>query len=277
MSFGALLSSLAGAVGVLPSQVLPRRGPRVAAQASGEIAAPLPRPAAHPARGFPRRAARRLAPGLLLTLVPLGAFAMHLYPGLQGQALAARQAAPMQEIGGWDAGPPRRLATPPGVAAGATSEPTNSTGWIRLAGALGRLHRYDEAAQAYAKAADLTGQPALLAAHGEALILASGGTVTPKARHVLLQVLEKQPDEIRSRYYLGLAEIQAGRTQHGLQMWSDLVADPSMTGVWRESFRRHVRDVVAQYGIDPIKPAFRSATRGIPSPGSSRRDIEMVK
>lgn len=252
MIFGAVLASLGRAVSGPSLRVLPRRQPPPAA--------------------------RRLAVGLLLASAPLAAFALHLYPGLQAQALAAREAAPAHATRGVAAtAPPRPQATPPGTAAGPAKEPTNSVGWIRLAGALGRLHRFDEAAQAYGRAAALTGQPALLAAHGEALILASGGTVTPRARYVLLQVLEKQPDEIRSRYYLGLAEIQAGRSQEGLQIWSDLMTDRSVAGAWRQSFRRHIRAVAALYGVDPVMPGPRDVAGGAPPPGFPRGDIEAIK
>ncbi len=70
--------------------------------------------------------------------------------------------------------------------------PEDLTGWLLLARSELGLGRYQEAAEAYRHAADLSGQRAdIFGDWGEAQVLAAGGTVTPAAKRGVHGGLER--------------------------------------------------------------------------------------
>src|SRR4029077_15444763 len=95
------------------------------------------------------------------------------------------------------------------------------------------LGRYQEAAEAYRHAADLSGQRADISGDwGEAQVLAAGGTVTPAAKEAFAAGLSDPEAAPRSRYYLALAQMQAGEVKNALQAWVDLAAEAPAGADW---------------------------------------------
>lgn len=62
--------------------------------------------------------------------------------------------------------------------------------------------------------------------------MAAAGTVTETARRAFEETLADDPTDPRSRYYLGLAEAQAGRTVEALETWQALVHDSPPGAAW---------------------------------------------
>jgi cytochrome c-type biogenesis protein CcmH len=111
--------------------------------------------------------------------------------------------------------------------------PQDLEGWSLLARSYMTLGRYDEAAQAFAHAAKLDPNDAGLAAsHGEALVYAGGGLVTPAAREAFEAARRIDAMELRARFYLGLAEIQGGRPRTALALWEALASDTPANAPW---------------------------------------------
>ena len=81
------------------------------------------------------------------------------------------------------------------------------------------------------------GDPALLSALGEVMVMKAGGQVPQEAIRIFQKVIIKEKDAA-SYYYLGLAELQAGREQQALQRWQalDRFADPAAP--WYPAFQR---------------------------------------
>src|SRR5271155_1371334 len=105
------------------------------------------------------------------------------------------------------------------------AHPDDLRGWLLLARSDLDLGRYDAAAEAYRHAADLSGQrPGVVGDWAEAQVLAAGGTVTPAARQAFETALADPDSAPRSRYYLALADMQAGDAKKALQEWVDLEA-----------------------------------------------------
>jgi cytochrome c-type biogenesis protein CcmH len=198
-----------------------------------------PAPAATPMRaGKASRAAIILA-AAIGPLLALGLYLDRGSPGLPGQPFAERGTnapgeAPeidMAKIEGMVAKLAKRLET----------EPQNLKGWTMLGRSYVMLQRYEDGAAAFARAAGLNPKDAELpASEGEALVYASGGIVTPKARDAFESALAIDPKEPRSRFYLGLASAQAGQPKAALAAWEALAADAPKDAPWLAPLQQQI-------------------------------------
>lgn len=215
------------------------------------------------------------AAAVLAVAVPVAALAVYLShgaPDLPGQPAAKRlagRAAPDQS----------------GAAAGRSDEalvaelsrrmqerPDDPKGWALLGRSLLSLGRASEGADAYARAAAILPHDADLHARlGEARMQASDGRVTDAAREAFNAALAADPKEPRSRYYLGLAELQAGNERVALDHWIALEADSPPDAPWREQLGIRIATLAARLGVDA--DALRGG-RGAPAPrGPSAADV----
>jgi cytochrome c-type biogenesis protein CcmH len=186
--------------------------------------------------------ASRAAIILAAVIGPLLALGLYLdrgSPGLPGQPFAERgTTAPgeapeidMAKIEGMVAKLAKRLET----------EPQNLKGWTMLGRSYVMLQRYEEGAAAFGRAAGLDPKDAELpASEGEALVYASGGIVTPKARDAFESALAVDPKEPRSRFYLGLASAQAGQPKAALAAWEALAADAPKDAPWLAPLQQQI-------------------------------------
>jgi cytochrome c-type biogenesis protein CcmH len=130
--------------------------------------------------------------------------------------------------------------------------PEDLTGWVLLARSDMSIGRYQDGAEAYKHAVDLSNKRAdIWGDWAEAVVLSTGGTVTPEAKQAFEAGL-KDPDLApRSRYYLALARMQQGDTKGALQAWVDLEADSPADADWLPMVRKRIEQTAASLGIDP--------------------------
>jgi cytochrome c-type biogenesis protein CcmH len=136
--------------------------------------------------------------------------------------------------------------------------PEDLTGWLLLARSELGLGGYKEAAEAYAHAAELSGNRAdIMGDWGEAQVLEAGGTVTPAARAAFEAGLRDPESAPRSRYYLAFAQLQAGDVNAALDAWVALAADASADAEWLPLVHQRIAQAAKALGIDPatLKPA----------------------
>lgn len=139
--------------------------------------------------------------------------------------------------------------------------PDDPRGWALLGQSLVGLRRFTEAAEAYGRAVALVPDDAdLLSRYGEALTFAANGVVTPKAQGAFGAAIEINPDGPRARYYLGVADYQAGRTRQALDRWRALEADSPPDAPWLTLLRPRMETLAKQLGEDPPEPS--AAPRG---------------
>jgi cytochrome c-type biogenesis protein CcmH len=130
--------------------------------------------------------------------------------------------------------------------------PEDLTGWVLLARSDMSLSRFQEAADAYKQAVDLSNKRAdILGDWGEALVLASSGSVTPAAKEAFEAGLKDPELAPRSRYYLALAQVQQGDTKGALQAWVDLEADSPADADWLPMVRKRIEQTSVSLGLDP--------------------------
>ena len=132
------------------------------------------------------------------------------------------------------------------------AHPDDLRGWVLLARSEIGLNRYQDAAEAYRHAADLSGhKPEIMGDWGEAQVLAAGGTVTPGAKQAFETALTDPENAPRSRYYLALTKLQAGDAKGALQDWVDLEAESPAGADWLPLLRRRIAETAKSAGIDP--------------------------
>jgi len=109
--------------------------------------------------------------------------------------------------------------------------PQDARAWRYLAQAYMEAQDPRDAAKAFAKVIELTGQgdAALDAAYGEALVLANNGAVPPEAEKAFATALAVDPHNAPARFYLGLAKIAHNDRAGAIQLWQSLLNDTPVT------------------------------------------------
>lgn len=141
--------------------------------------------------------------------------------------------------------------------------PDDARGWALYARSLAGIGRTGAAVDAFRRAAALDPtNTGILSRLAELQILAAQGTVTPEARRTLEAVLELQPGEPRARYYIGLAEQQAGRSGKALELWLTLEAESPPGAPWSKLLRERIDKLGKQTGVSDEALAARRAKLG---------------
>ena len=208
--------------------------------------------ATKPAVAAPSRPPQMVAMGLAV-LLPMAALAIYLVegtPSLPSQPFATR-----------DQG--ARVAMQTAVAQAQALEqrlaaaPQDRDGWVELGQRWSELDEDARAADAYGRAIGLTGgglsggDPTLTGRYGEALVGANSGTVTEIARAAFEQVMALRPGDPRARYFLALANFQAGDDRAALDLWQGLMRDLPADAPWIPSVRQHLTETAQRLGLDP--------------------------
>ena len=138
------------------------------------------------------------------------------------------------------------------------AEPDNARGWELLGRTYLQLGQPGEAAGAFRRALAVGGEAGRLEASlGEALVAAAQGRVGPEARDAFARALAADPGEPRARYFAGLALVQDGRTQEGLEVWRALLAASPPDAPWLPAVERSI-----------------AALEEVPPAGPSREQVE---
>ena len=220
--------------------------------------------------GAPER--RGLSALVLALLVPALALALYGWlgsPDTPGQPLAER---PRGEDGtvAREGRPPGMAEAVARLAARLEREPGDVRGWMLLGRSYLELGRYGEAVEAHRSALGLAADDAEIhAALAESLTLAAQGIVTEDARRSFERSLALAPGHPGARYYLGLADMQAGRTRAAYERWLALAGETPPDVPWYPVLRRALESAAEELGEDlaglpaPVPPA----------PGPSREEV----
>jgi cytochrome c-type biogenesis protein CcmH len=213
-----------------------------------------------------------------IILLPFAAWTLYWdlgSPTLADQPLASRGGAERETAANTDAHLDMAEAVRK-LTAHLQDHPDDLEGWVLLARSDIGLNRYQDAADAYRHAVDLSGRkPELLGDWGEAQVLAANGAVTPGAKQAFEAALGDPDNAPRSRYYLALAKLQAGDAKSALQDWVDLEAEAPADADWLPLLRRRIAETAQAAGVDPAtlktssgvlrKPPPQAATAPPPS------------
>ncbi|MEK9946983.1 MAG: c-type cytochrome biogenesis protein CcmI [Alphaproteobacteria bacterium] len=159
--------------------------------------------------------------------------------------------------------------------------PDDFDGWVLL----GRSYMVTQqpvlAIEAYAKAVTLRPEDAALQSYlGEAIVFSADGTVTEKARAAFVKAVEADPTDPAARFYLAMADAQAGNLRKALDAWIALAADTPADAPWRPVLNQQLRAAAKELNVDlaavlPDAPPPLPPTSG--RGGPSREDIEAAE
>ncbi|MBW6421277.1 c-type cytochrome biogenesis protein CcmI [Rhizobium sp. XQZ8] len=171
----------------------------------------------------------------VVTLVPpavgLCLYVMLGNPGIPDQPLEARLANPGNNIALLVAKAERHLA----------QNPNDGAGWDLLAPIYFRSMRLGDAEMAYRNAIRLLGPtPVRLAGLGETLVAESDGIVTEDARGAFQEAVKLDPDNPRSRFYVGLGYEQSGRAAEALAEFETIAKASTPDAPWMELVNQHI-------------------------------------
>jgi cytochrome c-type biogenesis protein CcmH len=185
--------------------------------------------AERPAPDAARTGWRRAVAVLALAGLPLLAIGFYLplgSPQLADAPLAqrSRTASPSQPL--------EQLVAQ--VEAHLEKNPTDGRGWGVLAPVLTKIGRVDDAVRAYRNAltygSDSAGRRSDL---GEAIAAAAGGVVTAEAKAEFERAVKLDANEMKARYFLGLAEEQDGRPEQAAAIWRAMLEKAPADASWR--------------------------------------------
>lgn len=129
--------------------------------------------------------------------------------------------------------------------------PTDGRGWTVLAPVLAKLGRFDDAVRAYRNSITYNGETASRRADlGEAMTAAANGIVTAEAKTAFERAVALDPNEIKGRYFLGMAAEQDGRTAEAATIWRGLLASAPADAPWRPA----VQEALVRVGGPPVAP-----------------------
>ncbi len=196
---------------------------------------------------------RRITAAAALLLVPTGAAALYLHlgsPQLPGEPLYAR----LQAI--HENSPIAKLVAQ--VETHLAENPNDVRGYEVLAPVYLRLGRFGDAVRARRKAIALAGASAAREADlSEALIAAANGVVTDEAKAAFEQALKLDPNEVKAKFFSGLAAQQDGNLAKAATIWRGMLAKATADAPWVPSVRR----ALASIG-KPVGPEVAGTPRG---------------
>lgn len=197
----------------------------------------------------PRAAGRSLAVPIAALLIA-GSLALYLElgaPGSRDQPFAARPS---------DPGAAADTAAIASLRQRLAAAPEDLPAWLELGRSLQGLHRFGESAEAFSRALALAPErPDVAAAFGEALVLGADGIVTPAAQEAFRHALAGAPGDPRTRYYLALAQAQAGDVRGAIAGWNAILQEAPPDAPYRAMIQRQIAESAAANGIAPDQQA----------------------
>lgn len=114
------------------------------------------------------------------------------------------------------------------------TNPTDGRGWEVLAPVLVKLGRYDDAVRAWRNSITYNGETASRRADlGEAIAAAANGVVTADAKTEFERAVALDANEVKARYFVGLAAEQDGRSADAATIWRAMLASAPADAPWR--------------------------------------------
>ena len=170
----------------------------------------------------------RTVPAVVAVIVSLGSLALYLLlgaPAVPGRPFAAAS----QSLS--SASADELIAK---VEARLAAAPNDGRGWDAIAPIYLRLERFDDAAQAYQRAAQLLGEtPQRLAGLAEATVAANDGIVTEAARAAYEKLAVISPDRVEPRFWLALAKEQDGKREAAAADYRAILKAAPADAPWR--------------------------------------------
>ena len=151
-------------------------------------------------------------------------------------------------------------------------QPKDIEGWKLLGRSLSAVGQYNQAAEAFRKAVDLSENDAgLLVTLGDVLTKGAGGTITPEALIIFTKARELAPENLPVQYFLGLADLQAGRLKNAFDAWLGLYGKFPAGSENQQALAEQIRRLAQRLGVDAEEHLVSIVQSTLPSAVASSR------
>jgi cytochrome c-type biogenesis protein CcmH len=209
---------------------------------------------------------RRVTAVAGLVLLPVGATAIYMLlgsPQLPGAPLAPR----LKEAAHGNESITSLVSQ---VEARLERNPQDGRGWEVLAPVYMRLGRFDDAVKAWRKVIALSGETADRESNlGEALVGANNGIVTADAKSAFERALKLDPQQVKSRFFVGVAAQQDGKRDEAADIWRGMLKDAPADAPWKAT----VQHALASLSEPASAPSADTANGNASAPGPSAQDV----
>ena len=152
--------------------------------------------------------------------IPLIAIALYLGASLKQAASPATASTSTQNL----QIPPEHAEMIKALAARLEKNPEDGKGWVMLARSYATLGRFQDSADAYAKAANLIpNDPKILTDYADVLAMANGRQLSGKPLELVYSALKIDPNNSKGLLLAGKAAYQAGDYAHAVGYWQRLL------------------------------------------------------
>lgn len=134
------------------------------------------------------------------------------------------------------------------------ANPKYADGWRVLGWSYYNIGRYQDAADAYKRAATLKkNSPILKSLAGEALVKAENGRVSDKTLELFKTALAEKPDDVRARYFIGLYKEQNNDPAAAIKDYVALLQTAPAKAEWAKDLRNRVKQLGEKNSIEIAK------------------------
>jgi cytochrome c-type biogenesis protein CcmH len=142
------------------------------------------------------------------------------------------------------------------LAARLLQNPKDVAGWRTLGWSYASIGHFSEAAEAYAKAIELSpGESEIRSARIEVLIKSADGIVTADARNAIEEALAADPKDARARFFKGLAKEQDGDRTSAHAEWTELLKEVNSGEPWVADLKDKIGELDRDMGGDAVRPS----------------------
>ena len=156
------------------------------------------------------------------------------------------------------------------------TSPNDAEGWRMLGWAMFNTQRWQDSVDAYQMALAIDpNNNDYKSALAESLVQAAQGMVTPKAQDLVNEVLAKDPNDLRGRFYDALGHEQSGDQQGALDRWTALLATAPADAGWRDDVKQRIAELGKALGKD-VSAAVKAAPVPVPAAAQTGTKDPMV-
>lgn len=157
------------------------------------------------------------------------------------------------------------------LAARLLQNPKDVAGWRTLGWSYASIGHFSEAAEAYAKAIELSpGAAEIRSARIEVLIKSADGIITADARNAIEETLAVDPKDARARFFKGLAKEQDGDKASARAEWTELLKDVNSDESWVADLKDKLSELDRDTGGGAARP-------GAPKPRTAGGLLEALR
>lgn len=148
--------------------------------------------------------------------------------------------------------------------------PGDAQGWDVIAPVYMKQGRFQEAADAFAKAISMLGETTRrLAGFAESTVLANDGIVAEPARAAYEKLIKLEPTRIEPRFWLALAKEQDGTLDAALRDYETMLRDAPADANWRPMILERIETVRDKQGLPKLPPIAAPKSSPVPVASST--------